>query len=105
MSLSSWEQQVLDSIKDGLTGSDPKLVALLGTFTRLASDEEMPAHEKIRSTYRRAGRRSLRRRRRSRLRRIYRRLGFGTTMLLLWLLISVMMIALALLLNYTAGPA
>lgn len=99
MSLSAWEQQLLDSIKDGLTGSDPKLVALLGTFTRLVSDEEMPAHEKIRSTCRRASRRSLRRRRRSRLRRIYRRLGFSTAMLLAWLLISVMLIALALLLS------
>jgi len=47
MSLSAWEQQTLDSIKDGLVGSDPQLVALLGTFTRLASGEEMPAQEEI----------------------------------------------------------
>ena len=38
MSLSAWEQQVLDSIKDDLAGSDPRLVALLDTFTRLASE-------------------------------------------------------------------
>jgi hypothetical protein len=43
MSLSTWEQQALDSIKDGLAGSDPELTALLTTFTLLAADEEMPA--------------------------------------------------------------
>jgi hypothetical protein len=46
-SLSAWEQQVLNSIKDGLAGSDPKLVARLAIFTRLASGEEMPPREKI----------------------------------------------------------
>jgi hypothetical protein len=29
MSLSAWEEQALDSIKDGLAGSDPQLAALL----------------------------------------------------------------------------
>jgi hypothetical protein len=48
MSLSAQEQQVLDLIKDGLTGSDSGLAAMLGTFNRLASGEEMPAREKIR---------------------------------------------------------
>ena len=43
MSLSPWEQHSLDSIKDGLAGSDPGLAALMATFTRLASGEEMPA--------------------------------------------------------------
>ena len=47
MSLSAWEQQALDSIKDGLAGSDPQLAALLSTFTRLASGEEMPVQEDI----------------------------------------------------------
>ena len=37
MSLSTWELQSLDSIKDGLTGSDPELAALLITFTRLTA--------------------------------------------------------------------
>jgi DUF3040 family protein len=32
MSLSAWEQRVLDSIKDGLAGSDPQLAVLLTTF-------------------------------------------------------------------------
>jgi hypothetical protein len=47
MSFSAWEQQALDSIKDGLAGSDPQLAALLTTFTRLASGEEMPVQEDI----------------------------------------------------------
>jgi hypothetical protein len=47
VSLSAQEQQVLDLIKDGLTGSDSGLAALLGTFNRLTSGEEMPAREKI----------------------------------------------------------
>ena len=56
MSLSAWEQQALDSIKDGLAGSDPQLAALLGTFTQLASDEDMPAQENIQAGSRRANR-------------------------------------------------
>ena len=36
-SLSAWEQQALNSIKDGLASSDPTLVARLAIFTRLAS--------------------------------------------------------------------
>ena len=47
MSLSPWGQHALDSIKDRLASSDPTLVARLTIFTRLASDEEMPAREKI----------------------------------------------------------
>ena len=47
MSLSAWEQNALDSIKDGLASSDPTLAARLTIFARLASGEEMPAREKI----------------------------------------------------------
>ena len=54
MSLSAWEQHALDSIKNGLASSDPQLVALLTTFTRMASDEEMPVSETIRAGSRRA---------------------------------------------------
>ena len=65
MSLNAWEQQALDSIKNGLAGSDPELAALLSAFTRLASGEEMPDREKVPVRSRRALRRSLRGRRRS----------------------------------------
>ena len=53
-SLNAWEQNALDSIKDGLASSDPTLVARLSIFTRLASGEEMPAREKIQVGSRRA---------------------------------------------------
>jgi hypothetical protein len=42
MSLSAREQQALNSIRDGLAGSDPELATLLATFTDQASGEEMP---------------------------------------------------------------
>ena len=42
MSFSAWEQDALDSIKSGLTDSDPALAAQLMMFTRLASGEDMP---------------------------------------------------------------
>lgn len=54
MSLSSWERQALDSIKEGLARSDPRLATLLSTFTRLVSTEAMPGQEKIAATRRRA---------------------------------------------------
>ena len=58
MSLSAWEQQALDLIKDRLASSDPTLVARLTIFARLASGEEMPAREKIQAGSREAVRRS-----------------------------------------------
>src|SRR5260370_36935703 len=54
MSLSDWEQNILDSVKNALTDSDPALVARLTIFTRLASGEEMPGREKIQVGSRRA---------------------------------------------------
>ena len=86
MSLSAWEQQALDSIKDGLAGSDPELAALLSAFTRLASGEKMPGREKARAGSRRALRRLRRARWRSTARRVFRRLGLQRAVLLLWLL-------------------
>src|SRR4051794_41670993 len=62
MSLGTWEQQALDSIKDGLAGSDPELAALLTTFSQLAAAEEMPARMTLRATSRRAVRGSRQRR-------------------------------------------
>jgi hypothetical protein len=47
MSLSPAEQHVLDSIEDGLAGTDSHLRALLAVFTWLADGEEMPAREQI----------------------------------------------------------
>ena len=49
MSLSAKDRQALGSIQDQITGSDPQLASLMTMFTRLASDEEMPALEDIRA--------------------------------------------------------
>jgi hypothetical protein len=82
MSVSAWEKQALDSIKDSLACSDPTLVARLTIFTRLASGEEMPAREKIHVGSGRVVRRS--------------RLGLQQAVMLLWLVTTVALIAVAL---------
>jgi hypothetical protein len=95
MSLSAWEQQTLDSIGHGLAGSDPKLAALLGTFTRLSSGEEMPVREKIGAGSRRPIRCLLHKRWyrcRARgcrhMRRKRRRLVWQGSAVLLWLVVT-----------------
>lgn len=94
MSLSAWERQTLDSIGSGLADSDPELATLLTTFARLASGEEMPAREKVHASSRRVARRS---RPEPRLtRRPHRRLGSQQAVMLLWLVITVALIATAL---------
>jgi hypothetical protein len=93
MSLSAWEQQALDCIEDELAGSDTKLASLLATFARHASGQEMPAREKIPNPALRRG--NVRRP----ARRLFPRLGVQQTMLLLWLTVTIALIAVALLLN------
>src|SRR5260370_10198293 len=98
MSLSPKEQQALASMEDGLAGSDPQLASLLATFARLASGEEMPVREKIRATRHRATRRPHRNQsqRRGNARRLCLRLGWQQTMLLLWLAVTIALVAVAL---------
>ena len=94
MSLSTREQQALDSIADRLTGSDPKLTALLAGFTRLASGEEMPLRERIRAgneVRRTPG-------------RVPRRLGFQWAVVLLSLLTAVTVIAVTFALSHGRSP-
>jgi hypothetical protein len=93
-SLSTSEQQALDSIKDDLASCDPALVARLAIFTRLAGGEEMPAREKVQASSRRAVRRS--RPEPGPTRRRYRRLGVQQAVMLLWLVFTVALIAIAL---------
>jgi hypothetical protein len=108
MSLSAREQQVLDSIKAELADSDPRLAGFMATFTRLVSGEEMPLRERIWAGSRRAGGRPGRNRRRRSpgTRRLWspaagQWLGpRGGTLLLLWLLISVVLIAVAVILSH-----
>jgi|HubBroStandDraft_4_1064222.scaffolds.fasta_scaffold65360_2 hypothetical protein len=100
MSLSAREQHALDSIETALTGSDPDLAVLLATFGRLTSGEEMPGREKILGTrwwYRPRGRRWSRAW--SLVRRVWRRLGWPRTGLLLGIVVSVGLVALAPVIN------
>ena len=106
MSLSAWEQQALESIKNGLAGSDPELAALLSAFNRLASDDEMPDRETTPAGSRRAFLRLRRARWRASLRGRFRRLGFqGTALLLLWPLVTAALIAVALALSAAGDHA
>lgn len=103
MSLSTWERQALDSIKDELASCDPALAARLTIFTRLASGEEMPAREKIHVGPRRAVRRSRPGPRHTR--RGYQRPGLQQAVpLLLWLVTTVAVIAIALACSHGGGP-
>jgi hypothetical protein len=101
MSLSTWEQQALDSIRDDLASCDPALVARLIIFTRLASGEAMPAREKIHVGSRRAIRRSRPEPRHTR--RGYQRPGLQQAVLPLWLVSTVAVIAIALACNHGGG--
>jgi hypothetical protein len=104
MSLSAWEQQALDSIKEGLARSDPRLVAMLATFTRLVSDEEMPVREKIRTgPWRAVGRRRPRSRSHWHASLTHWRLGFRQPVLLVYLLITVALIVTGLVLSRGGG--
>jgi hypothetical protein len=111
MSLSAWEQQTLDSIKDGLAGSDPQLAALLATFTRLASDEEMPVQEEIPAGSGRTIRRSRRPpRHRCRAGGCPRslpapaRVRVQWVVMLVWLVITVAMITVAVVMTRGSSP-
>lgn len=105
MSISAREQQVLDSIKDRLADSDPGLAALLATFSRLASGEQMPPRENILRACRSSSSRRWHPRRcggRRRAPRACPRLAFlpAATQLLLWLLITIVPVAIVLALSH-----
>jgi hypothetical protein len=87
MSLSAWEQRALDSIREGLASSDPTLVDRLAMFTRLASGEEMPALERVHVGPGRTG---------GDARRVNMRLSLPQAALLLWLVITMVLIAVSL---------
>ena len=88
MSLSAWEQRALDSIEAGLADSEPKLGSLLAKFDRLASGEETKI-QRLRLRNRTRHSRGMHR---------YSRRGFwrlSWPALMLWLVISVGLIAMA----------
>ena len=105
MSLSAWEQQALNSIKDDLAGSDPELATLLVTFTELASGEEMPVRENIRVIPQWI----IKRPRRKRRHRAWERAGRVRRFLrlhyapLLWLLVTTVLISVAVALSLSGG--
>lgn len=113
MSLTGLERQALGSIEHGLAGSDPRLASMLNIFSRLAAGEEMPVREKTRV---RRGRTAAHRPRGARqhprrgtacpqARRLYQRLGWQQAMLLLWVVISAGLLAVALVLNNSGHKA
>lgn len=104
MSRSAREQQALHSIEERLAGSDPKLASLLATFTRLTAGEAMPAREKTWVDCRQATRHQPHSRHHPRwdtvcrnARRMCHRLGWQRVGLLLWVVISIALVAVALL--------
>jgi hypothetical protein len=101
MSPAGWEYQALDAIQSALGHTDPKLASLLATFSRLASSEAMPTHEKLRSPLRHPPRR------RSRPRWAkapHRHRSLPRAAVLTWLLTSLAMITVAVILS-RGGPA
>ncbi|MGH3255972.1 MAG: hypothetical protein ACRDOU_11390 [Streptosporangiaceae bacterium] len=86
-----WEQLALESIEIGLGDSDPALASLLAMFSRLATGEEMPAGEWIRTPLRHPPRR-----RRRRPGRTPRPLSAP----LVWLVVSVALITVAVVLSH-----
>jgi hypothetical protein len=110
MGQSAREQQALDSIKDWLARSDPRLVALLTTFTRLASHEEMPARDPIRAGSAGAtgcpcGRRRCPHRARALgpVGRMCLRLGVQHALIAVWMLITGGLITLGVVLGHGGG--
>ena len=108
MSPAGWEQQALDSIQSALGHTDPKFASLLATFSRLASSEQMPAHEKVRSPLRHPPhRRRARPRRRQashRHRHRHRHRSLQRATVLTLLLTSIAMITVAVIFS-RGGPA
>jgi hypothetical protein len=92
-----WEHLALESIETGLGDSDPALASLLAMFSRLASCEEMPVSERIRTSLRRPPRRG---RRRRPSRSAFR----STSALLVWLVVSVALITAAVVLSRGGAP-
>ena len=105
MSLGEWERRALGAIEAGLARSDPGLAALLRFFSRLVASEAMPVRGSIQALRRRAARRHSIARRRAPAPALmqpgspFPRRRWLQAMPLLWLVISVGLIAVALALS------
>jgi hypothetical protein len=102
MSRAGWERQALKAFQSVLGHTDPKLASLLAGFSRLASSEEMPAHERVRSPLRHPPYRRSSRQRRGKA--PYRGRGLQVAAVLTWLVTSVTLITVAVILS-SGGPA
>ena len=95
------DRHVLDAMSNDLAESDPHLVGLLGTFTRLTAHEQMPAREQFRAAWRRplrpAGEARLKLGRRGPRVTVQAMQPFGLAhgLMLLWLLATVVLISVA----------
>jgi heme/copper-type cytochrome/quinol oxidase subunit 3 len=98
LSLNSRERHALDMIEERLAASDTQLAAMLSTFSRLADGEAIPAREQIQAATQRPRRARADKQRPHRP----RRLGLQVTMAV-WLLISSVVIAVAVVLSHTGG--
>ena len=101
MSRAGWERQALNSIQSVLGHTGPKLASQLAGFSRLASSEEMPAYERVRSPLRRP---PYRRRPRRRGKAPYHGRGLQVAAVLIWLVTPVTLITVAVILS-SGGPA
>ena len=109
MTLSARDRRALDSIGDRLSGTDPHLASLLGTFTRLTAGEDMPVREQIRRWRPAVGaRRGLREDRSGKCAtrpRAWAGLGLGGAITLAWVLTTVAMIAAAIVISTNAADS
>lgn len=87
MGLSAYEQQELDSIEKAIASSDLRLDSMLSTFARLTAGDELPVREQIRTPARRTAR------------RLRGHRGRQLAWPLLWLSVSIALIAVALVLS------
>lgn len=95
MSLNARDRHALGRIEEDLTRSDPRFAARMTAFSRLTEDEEMPAREQIRPFSR--SRRSPCSRR-----TLCSRRALCWTAGIVWLVISLAMLAVALILSHAS---
>jgi hypothetical protein len=98
LTLNAHDRQALDVIEERLAASDTRLAAMLSAFSRLADGEAIPAREQIQADRQRTVGQAVR----SVLPGRRPRLGLRTTMAV-WLIISSVLIAVAVVLSHTGG--
>jgi hypothetical protein len=103
MSLNAHEERSLGRIANDLAGSDPQLACMLDIFNRLTSGEKIPTHRDAAEDPEQYSARDANRLLRHR--RTRRDLILSRVFIASWILVTVMMIALALTLTHIARGA